>query len=166
MKQFIISLILLTLGSCQESNQKYDEVILENRVINTEFLQTMNTPEKALLTCYLYAYGNECISNSTSSKCNILEFLQIKNECEAQHIDFLKKWFKKEVLMKHKLQKCPNLPHTFAIQNTFEKIVMRRNLDTISITIEVKGINEFQEKNWNIEQTDSYLIINDVFIKV
>ncbi len=166
MKQFFTFLILFILSSCQEDSENYSVVILENEEINSEFLQTINEPEKALLCVYLFAYGNECLSNSTAAKCNILKELKIENECEEQHKTFLKKWFKKEILMKHKLQNCPNLPSNFAIQNTLEKIVLSRVSDTISITIKVKGINETQEKNWNIEQTNSYLINDSAFIKI
>lgn len=162
---FLILVTLLQI-SCNQKYKNHTTVVFENNVINSEFLQTINPPEKALLSGYLFAYGNECLSDSTSTKCKILKTLNVKNECDEQHIDFLKKWFSKEVLMSYKLQKCPNLPHTFAIQNTFDKIVMKRNSDTITITIKVKGINESQEKNWNIEQTDSYLIKDENLIKI
>jgi len=152
--------------SCQQNSIKFNEVILDNDIINSVFLQNINEPEKALLSGYLFAYGNECVPSSTSAKCKILKELKLENECEEQHKVFINKWFKKVVLMKHKLQKCPNLPLTFAIQNTFEKIVMSRVSDTITITFRIKGINESQEKNWDLEQTDSYFINEGVFKKV
>ena len=166
MKLIVTLFALISFVSCQQSNINYTEVILEDTIINSEFLQAINSPEKALLMANLYAYGNECVSSSTSAKCKILKELGVENECDEQHINFLKKWFKKVFLMKHKLQNCPNLPHTFAIQNSFDKIVMRRNSDTISITIRVKGINKSQEKSWDHEQTDTYLIKDETLIKI
>jgi len=42
-------LILLLQSSCQKHSRNYSEVILENGSINTDFIQAIEDPEKALL---------------------------------------------------------------------------------------------------------------------
>ncbi len=166
MRIFLLILILLLQSSCQKHSRNYSEVILENGSINTDFIQVIEEPEKALLTWYLFVYGNECTMSSDKIKCKLLGLLNIENECDNKHIDFLYKWFGKNKLMQYKLQKCPNLPFNFAIQNTIERIVINRNSDTLSLTIKVKGINESQEKNWDIEQTEFFIIKKEILIKI
>lgn len=163
--KILIVLFLILHLSCKKSI-KYSHKILLNNKLNTDLFKTIKTPEKALLCGYLFTYGNECDAISDKIKCKILEVLKIEDECNPKHIAFLKKWFKNEVIMSLKLQKCPVLPRKFAIQNTIKKIVISRNLDTISITINVIGMNTSQEKNWNIEQTESFIIKNNSFIKI
>ena len=166
MKNIVLIILLLLFCSCTQNAKEYTTTILENGKIDTTFIQNISESEKALISLYLFAYGNECTDHSATNKCQLLDLLQIKDECDKQHIDFLNKWFKKDVLMSSKLQNCPNLPINFAIQNSIKKLVLSRVVDTLSLTIEVKGINETQEKTWDTEQTMSYFIKNDTFIKI
>ena len=106
----------------------------------------MDAPEKALISGYLFAYANECITNSEKNKCKLLARLNIDNECSSNHINFLRGWFKNDNLMQYKLLNCPNLPHNFAVQNSIKKIVLKRASDTLSITLKASGMNTIQEK--------------------
>ena len=126
----------------------------------------MGEAEKALLGGYLFAYGNECNAQSQKKKCELLTLLHVEDECEEKYVDMLKRWFEKDMLMYPKLQTCPALAVNFAIQNTYNKISMQRNGDTMSIGIEVSGLNQAQEKNWLIEQTHTYLIEKNTFIRI
>jgi len=85
----------------------------------------------------------------------MLELLDIKNECSQEQIDFLQNSFEVDVLMKVKLQKYPIIPFKGAIQNTIEKIALKRNNTSLNILIKVKGMNQMQEKMWNIEQNET-----------
>jgi len=157
---------MLFLISCKQKSENYTHVILYKDSIYTANIQYINTPEKALISGYLFAYGNECIANSNKNKCEILYELNITDECNNDHVSFLKKWFKNDDLMQYKLRNCPNLPHNFATQNSIKKIVLKRSSDTLTITIKASGMNTIQEKFWTIEKTDSYLIKDNSFIKI
>jgi len=162
----LLLVVMFLLFSCKKENIKYQHKILINNQLNTDLLTNIKTPERVLLLGYLFVYGNECDEVSDRIKCEILPKLNIDDECNTKHINQLKKWFKNDVILSLKLQKCPVLPRKFAIQNRIKKIITQRNNDTISITIKVIGMNTSQEKNWNIEQTDTFIIKNNSFIKV
>ncbi len=165
MKKSII-LLFIFFVSCTSKNSKITHVVLENKIINKTYLQQIDEPEKALLAWYLYAYGNECDKTSTKIKCTILKELQINDECDGKHLNNLLQWFSNDMMVVYKLNKCPNLPIKSAIQNEFKKIVIKRNKDTISINFTVKGLNNNQEKSWNITKIDQYLITSSNFVKL
>lgn len=166
MKGFIFIFIGFTLFSCKKQNKVYTETIIEDNQINSEFLSTIDEPEKALICGYLYAYGNECTDTSKSIKCEILAQLNVIDECDNLHIDFLNDWFKNDVIMFFKLKECPNLSYDSAIQNEIKKMKLHRNNDTLRISILVYGLNNSQEKSWNSEQTESFLIERNTFKKL
>ena len=166
MKNFYCILFLVPFISCKEKPVSYTQTVLENDAVNTSFLKQVQAPEKALISGYLYAYGNECTTGSNKNKCNLLAALHIADECSKTHLEFLKKWFKNDVIMQYKLRNCPNLPHNFAIQNTIDKLVLKRRGDTISIQYAIKGINNSQEKSWNINREDRYLIQSNTLLKI
>ena len=166
MRYLLFILVVFLQLSCQQNNGDFDEVILDNDVINTPFVESLNEAEKTLLSWYLYAYGNECKNDSEKIKCKLLKILKIEDECSPDHLNNLLQWFSKDMMAVYKLNKCPNMPYKSAIQNTIEKIHLSRKKDTLTISIHVKGLNNSQEKNWDIEQTDSYLIEKSTFIKL
>ena len=166
MKYFIIILFLLPQVACRQNSKEYTATILERDVINAEFFQSMDEPERALLGWYLFAYGNECTASSQKVKCRLLELLSVENECDEDYVRFLKQWFDGDIYMKSKLVNCPSIPHDGAIQNAIKKITMTRASDTLTISIKVDGMNNSQEKSWNAEQTDSYIIHDGVFEKL
>ena len=75
-------------------------------------------------------------------------------------------WFSNDMMAVYKLNKCPNLKANSAIQNTLKKIVLIKNADTISIEYSIKGLNTSQEKSWNMNKTERYLITNKNFVKL
>jgi len=166
MRCFVIIFVSLLHISCAKKQITYNQVILENNKINSSFLQTIEAPEKALLSWALFAYGNECSTDSKNIKCKILPLLNIDNECSKEHITFLNKWLGKNLLMQYKLLKCPNLPRKFAIQNKIEKIVLKRVSDTLRITVKVRGMNTIQEKFWNIEKTETFILKHHKLIAI
>ncbi len=153
---FVVFILLLC--SCGRQAVNYNVSILEKGAINTAFLQEIGAPEKALLSWYLLAYGNECNAKSSKIKCRILEALKISDECSDKHIRFLKKWFKDDILVNIKLKNCPVLPIDASIQNDYKRIELSRSFDTLRIHYEVWGMNNSQEKSWNVNRTDSFLI--------
>lgn len=166
MKKIILFSLIILLSSCKSNvSIKHTIIIVDKEIINTEFAHKIDEAEKALISWYLYAYGNECVEFKTSTKCKLLKLLNIKNECEATHLEMLKKWFSKDILAVYKLKKCPNLPFNSAIQNSIDKIVLTRNNNKLSITYKIKGLNNSQEKSWNINRTDNYIIVNNTFQK-
>ena len=74
-------LLLFLLFSCQQNN--YKSTIVENNIINEKFLQQANDPEKALISMYLFAFGNECKMDTAFVKFKILKSLNIDNECNT-----------------------------------------------------------------------------------
>ena len=166
MRNYTIIFILLSLFSCEDVKNNYHLVIADNDKISTDHIRSLDEPGKALLSWYLYAYGNQCKKASSKIKCQILNEMGIEDECRSQHLNNLLKWFSNDMLVVYKLNKCPNLPIDSAIQNTFEKIELIRNVDTLSIRYSINGLNTIQEKSWNISKTDSYLIFNNTFSKI
>ncbi len=152
--------------SCTSNKTKVAYIVLQDNVIDTDYLHQINEPEKALLTWYLYAYGNECDSTLSKRKCKILKELKIEDECNSKHLTFLLQWFSNDMMASYKLNKCPNLPIKSAIQNTFEEIIIYRNNDTLAINFTVKGLNNSQEKSWKNTQIDKYLITSRNFVKI
>jgi hypothetical protein len=165
MMKYVLIILIVLVVSCKKTDN-FTHHIYVDKQLSKDLLNHMSTPEKALLCGYLFVYGNECNSDSDKVKCHILNELQIEDECDANHVEFLKKWFINDVIMSLKLQKCPVLPRKFAIQNSIKKIIISKHSDTLSISINVIGMNTSQEKNWNINQTESFIIQNDSFIKV
>ena len=166
MKIFNLLLLLILLGSCQEKSENYTVVVLENEKINSEFVETIEEPEKAMISWYLFSFGNGCDNSSSKIKCQLLQELKIKDECNSVHLDNLLQWFSKDMLAVYKLKSCPNIAKESPIQNTFEFISLQKTADTLSITYTVKGINSVQEKSWNTTRTEAYLIRNKTFFKI
>ena len=165
MKYFLVSILGLLIA-CNKQSTHYSHTIVENEKLHIEALKSINKQEKILLLGYLAIYGNECVDNSDKIKCKILKELQIKDECNFNNKKLLKKWFKTDVIKSIKLKNCPNLPFAGAIQNRIKKLIIAQNQDTIQITIRVVGMNTSQEKNWDIEQIERFLIKNNTFIKI
>jgi hypothetical protein len=141
-------------------------IVLENNIINTNYLKQIDKPEKALLSWYLYAYGNTCNETSSKTKCSILVAMGITDECNPKHLNMMLQWFSNDMLAGYKLNKCPNMPANSAIQNNFEKIIIKRNKDTLTIDFTVKGLNNSQEKSWNVTKVEKYLITSSNFVKL
>ncbi len=158
--------LLLLFISCKKKAIKYTQIVVDNNQVNTFFLKQLQAPEKALICGYLFAYGNECIADSDNNKCKLLTALHVEDECSKAHLKFLKEWFKNDIIMQYKLRNCPNLPHNFAIQNTIDKIVLKRTGDTLNIQYAIKGMNNSQEKSWNIIREDNYLIQSNTLQKI
>jgi len=158
-------LFLVILFSCKENAKKYKHVIFKDHIIHKETIKNLHNSEKALLTMYLYAYANAC-DTTESPKCKILKLLNIENECDIKHINFLKKWFKNDYIFNLKLENCPVLASNSAIQNKFKEIIISRNIDTIFIQYQLLGMNNSQEKSWNINRRDTFLVKEKALIKM
>lgn len=166
MRIYLLLLIALIFISCQDKAEDYAVVILEDGFINSEFLQTINPPEKALLSWYLFAYGNECDKESKKIKCKLLKELKIEDECNPDHLNNILQWFSNDILAKYKLKKCPNIKVDSHIQNKFISISLERKGDILSINYHIMGLNTVGEKSWNMNKTGSYLIENNTFTKL
>ena len=164
MKQLVF-VVLLVCCSCAKQENK-TSVILENEQINTEVIKSLSNSERALLSWYLYAYGNACEENSTKYKCQILKDLNIDDECDSEHLNNLLQWFSKDMLAPYKLKKCPNIASNSAIQNTFNKIILVKEGDTLSIDYNIMGMNNSQEKSWNFDGVDKYLVEKNTLVKI
>ena len=160
--------IILTITFISCNNEiNYSEVVLDNNNVNKLYLENIQLPERALLSWYLYAYGNECTDDSDKNKCILLETLKIKNECSVDHINFLNKWLSANKLISYKLKKkCPILPVKGSIKNKIDYLKLTRISDTLSILIKVKGMNNAEEKTWDIEQEDAYRIDGNTLVKI
>ncbi len=165
-KIYFILLSLTFILSCKNESIHFNEVIIQDDAVNKLFVSGFDESEKALVSGYLFAYGNECSDTSSNIKAQILDVLNIKNECDSTHLNFLKGWFKNDVMMSYKLNNCPILPFDSAIQNNIKELNLERHNDTLTISILVFGLNNSQEKNWNSKQTERFLIDNNTFIKI
>ncbi len=166
MKYLSLFLFLFMLFGCIQSNLKYSVTILDEDRINTEVLQSINEPDRALVSWYLFTYGNACGQSSDSNKCKLLAFLEIEDECSSKHIDYLRKWFSQGPIIQFKLKNCPAMAENSAIQNTIDRIIINRNSDTIAISYFIKGLNIREEKSWNVDRTDSFLINGDKMVQI
>ncbi|PKV51037.1 hypothetical protein ATE84_3106 [Aquimarina sp. MAR_2010_214] len=158
-KNIVIMLfVFVLLLACKQNTKEYSLVFVKNNEVQYSDLKTLDAPEKVLLSWYLYAYGNECNTNSLKVKCQLLKEMNINDECNPEHLNTLLQWFSGDMLVVYKLNRCPNMAVNSAIQNTIDDITLVRSSDTLSITIKVRGVNESQEKSWNIVQTETFLI--------
>ncbi|NVK53150.1 MAG: hypothetical protein HWD85_09465 [Flavobacteriaceae bacterium] len=163
MKKLVLFLMIVQFIACNK--KQYTIVVVDNEKVQADFIHKIDRAEKALITWYLYAYGNECTNSKPATKCELLKLLEINNECNTKHLQMLKQWLSKDILASYKLKKCPNLPHNSAIQNSIDKLILTRNNKALSISYKIKGLNNSQEKSWNIERTDHYIIENNTFLK-
>lgn len=166
MRIIFILLISFTFLSCHNNTRNYSVVILENETIDSEFLQNINPPEKALLGWYLFANGNECDGTSTKIKCQLLKELNIDDECNPDYLNELLQWFSNDMLAKYKLKSCPNIKADSPIQNKFKYISLERKGNILSINYHVMGLNTVGEKSWNMKKRGTYLLNDNTFIKV
>ena len=149
----------LILFSCRSKSVNYSLPILKGGEVDTTFVAKIDEPGRMLLGWYLFAYGNECSSGNDKPKCEILHLLGVKNECDTLYVQRLKQWFKEDIYRNIKLKNCPNLPVKGAIQNEFKYITLERSKDTLSISFRVDGMNNLQEKSWNVERVERFLIL-------
>ncbi len=144
--------------SCHTKQEDYSLVILDKGVVNTSFANQIDEPGRMLLGWYLYAYGNECTGSSEKPKCQLLNLLGIDNECDTSYIQSLKQWFAGDVYRSIKLRSCPTLPQKGAIQNEFKYIALERKKDHLTISFQVDGMNNSQEKSWNMKKKESFWV--------
>ena len=157
--RFILILVSLLFLSCQAEQNDYSLTILENGMIDSTFIKEIDEPGRMLLGWYLYAYGNECTVDSEKPKCQLLSLLSVDNECDTSYIGSLKQWFEGDVYRSIKLRDCPSLSVKGAIQNEFKDIALERSQDTLSISFRVDGMNNSQEKSWNVMRVEQFLIL-------
>ena len=161
----LISIFLMY--SCATKEYNSHHIVVQNNYVNIPEINKMDVPAKILLSWYLFAYGNECYSSSNSVKCKILKELNIPDECHLSNIKKLNKWLSNDKLIQFKLKKnCPLLPTKGAIQNKIIDIVINRKMDTFNITFKANGLNNIQEKTWNIEQSDFYVLKGKSLVKI
>ncbi len=165
MKNILLLGLLLIFISCTRK-QSNAIVVLENNEINNKALAQLDTPERALVLWYLYAYGNECDGSTENIKCKLLAKMGVNNECDATHLSYLLQWFSTDMLAVYKLNKCPSLSVKSAIQNKFKKIKLIRNKDTLAIDYYVMGLNASQEKSWNVIKIDTFVIKDRTLVKL
>ncbi len=163
MKYKLIIIFLIALVSC---NKEVSHTVLMNNKINTTYLKQIPRAEKALLSWYLYSYGNACDGTSDKPKCKILKVINVTDECDSKHLNMMLQWFSNDMSAAYKLNRCPNLPKNSAIQNEFESIIIKRNNDILAIDYTVKGLNNSQEKSWNVHRVDKYKITSNNFVKL
>ena len=164
MKYIFSICLVLSLLSCQLESIDYSIDILKDGMVDTSFVDKINEPGRMLLGWYLFAYGNECSAENDKPKCKILHSLDVDNECDTLYVEQLRRWFKKDVYRNIKLRNCPSLPLKGAIQNEFQYITLERSQDTLSISFRVDGMNNSQEKSWNVERVERFLLVDSVFL--
>ena len=164
MKQLLL-VGFLVCCSCIEQ-EKRTSIVLENDKIYPEIIKSLDESERALLAWYLYAYGNACEDNSTKFKCQILNELSIDDECNPKHLSNLLQWFTHDLLAPSKLNNCPSIPSNSSIQNTFSRIILIKHRDTLSIEYNIRGLNNSQEKSWNFDEVDRFIIKKNTFEKI
>jgi len=166
MKKLLLLILLFFVISCQVSKDYDEKFIIQNNKVLFQNLNDLTEVEKALIQMYLYAYGNACSSKNNSAKCKILKYLLIEDECDQKNILFLVNWFSNDILLLQKLKKCPSINSDSPIQNKFEYLKLSKQKDTISISFNVKGLNNSQEKSWDFHRNEKYLIQNKKLIKI
>ena len=166
MKILLILIVLFLASSCQVSKDYDEKIIIQNNNVYFQNLNDLTQVENALIQMYLYAYGNACNPKNNSAKCKILRYLQIEDECAQNNILFLNNWFSNNILLLQKIKKCPSIKSDSPIQNKFEYLKLSKQKDTISISFNVKGLNNSQEKSWDFHRNEKYLIQNKKLIKI
>ncbi len=155
-------LFLLLLLSVACTREKHF-VIVDESGIHPSALTQLDADEHHLLEGYLYLYGNACQGEKPSVKCRILQELHVRDECNPAYRKALEETFALVPVMKYKFSNCPVLKEDAAIQNHFIRIEMTRRRDRHVFSYAIQGINQAQEKTWNISGKDTFDLINHQF---
>ena len=165
--KFVFSILLVcSLVSCQTSTLDYSVVVVRDGVVDSSFVDKIDEPARMLMGWYLFAYGNECGLENKKPKCQILNLLSVGNECDTVYLGALRKWFKDDMYRSIKLKKCPSLSAKGAIQNEFKYLYLERHQDTLSISYRVDGLNNSQEKSWNVERVERFIVVDNSLLSV
>ena len=141
--------------------------------INQEYCKNISEPEKAALGFIASFIGSECDWDGEANKkydnlsCKINRALNLGYQCSEEHLNFLRKWFKKDKKALERLTDCSAIPYTASSQETFDYINIITKGDTIKISFEASGVNMRSEKSWSYKEEDTFVLKNDniVFIK-
>lgn len=145
-------------------DMEYDSTLNESFssiFLNTDYVDVLTNQEKAALGYVSTFIVNECwwdgeVNNDRSNlDCKIITALGLGYQCSESHLGFLRKWFStdKEVLSELEDSNCPTTPSTATIQDTFSKIVISTNEDSISVYYEASAVNLREQENWEWTET-------------
>ncbi|RYF21191.1 MAG: hypothetical protein EOO42_10990 [Flavobacteriales bacterium] len=149
---------------------KYDESIkdsVSSIFIDEAFCKTITDPERAALGYVATFIGNECWwdgeanADRSNLKCKILTALNLGYQCSAQHLGFLRQWFKGDKNPLKELENCPTTPYTATIQDTFDEITLTVRGDKISVFFKANGVNIREGNSWSWTETNHFLVEND-----
>lgn len=133
-------------------------------ILNEGYLKIISDPQKAALAYVTTFIGNECewdgkVNEDRSNlKCKLMWALDLGYQCSEEHLEFLNKWFSKDVKALEKLKKCRKTHNTATIQTLFDKIFIETNTDdkTIQVSYEYKYINVREGSVSNYTKTDTF----------
>ncbi|OYU94764.1 MAG: hypothetical protein CFE21_13820 [Bacteroidetes bacterium B1(2017)] len=131
-------------------------------VLNDAYTANINDAERAALGYVATFIGNECQwdgegkEDRSNLKCKILSQLNLGYQCSAQHLDFLRYWFRNDPKALESLQNCPTTPDGATIQETFDEITVRTKGDIISVKYNVSGMNMREGEEWHYTQKDHF----------
>lgn len=137
-------------------------------VISNSLCEKLSDPEIAALGYVATFIGNECDwdgeykEDRSNLKCKILSALNLGYQCSAQHLGFLKKWFKNDKKVLAEINSnCPTTPFTATIQETFDKIAIKVEGNKIAVTFDASGVNMRESYYWSWTETDYFIVKNN-----
>jgi hypothetical protein len=149
-------------------DMKYDSTLndsFSSIFLNKDHIRTMTNQEKAAVGYVSTFIGNECWwdgeanDDRSNLDCKIITALGLGYQCSESHLGFLRKWFStdKEILSELEGSNCPTTPYTATIQNTFSKIVISTNEDSISVYYEASAVNIRKQESWEWSETVNFV---------
>jgi len=153
-------------------DMKYDSTLndsFSSIFLNVDYINAMTNQEKAAVGYVSTFIGNECWwdgkanDDRSNLDCKIITALGLGYQCSESHLGFLRKWFAtdKEVLSELENSNCPTTPYTATIQDTFSKIVISTNEDSISVYYEASAVNIREQESWEWSETVHFVTTTD-----
>ncbi|WP_270087206.1 hypothetical protein [Sphingobacterium sp. SYP-B4668] len=152
---------------------KYDEIskdTVDMIVIDDKVVASLSEAQRAAVGYIATFIGNECSwdgpyrDDRSNLKCRILTALKLGYQCSAQHLDFLRKWFKQDQTVLSELENCPTIPDGATIQDTFEEIILKQDGNQIIISVKVTGYNMREGKSWHWSEIDYFQVQGNTIV--
>jgi len=159
-------------------DMKYDPSLddtISSIFVNQEYLKIMTDPEKAAIGYVATFIGNECMWEDDEANddldnldCKVISALGLGYQCSDKHLGFLRKWFStdNEVLLELEKAKCPIVPYTATIQNTFVEIILTIKNDSILVFYKASGADLRELESWRWSETVYFKLTNNNLILI
>ena len=123
--------------------------------LNTDYIKNISEPEKAVLAYVASFVGNECEWDGDRNEdgghlnCKITSSLHLGYQCSAEHLDFIRRWFKNDLTVLKDIESCSQIPDGATVQTTFNEINVAVKNQNIIVFFKATGMDMREEKTWD-----------------